>query len=319
MQISYPKIISFLISNEIDFEELKASNIDLEGEFIVASLKNPIDRGLYYVDNNYPSVDENIKHSIIFTNIDKNNIVDTQNTYLFIDNPQLVHYKIAALFANQKKQGVHETAIISKKAIISPSAYIGPFCIIENCVIEENVQLISNVTVRNNVIIKKNTIIEGNSVIGARGMAWIWDTDGSRVIQPQNGGVIIGVNCIIGTDISIVRGSLSENTKIGDGVIIAHGTKIGHGSNIGNDVHIANNVSLAGNANIGDRAFLGSACVVSSNVKVAPNCIVGAGAVVSKSFNQEFLTLAGVPAKIIREKNYKDKPKGTPKPFIKDK
>jgi len=81
---------------------------------------------------------------------------------------------------------------------------------------------------------------------------------------------------------------------------------------------MANNVSLAGNAEIGERTFLGSASVVSSNIKITKNCIVGAGAVVTKSVTQEYATLAGIPAEIIKIDNYKNKPKGVPKPFIKN-
>ncbi len=319
MKISHSRIIDFLKGNDIKFEEITASNFAVEQEYTFASTKNPIAKGFYFISKEYLATAKNVSESIILTDGEKSDIKDIKNSYILVENPQLVHYKLAALFTNQNKMGIHETAIISKEAKISQTAYIGPFCIIENCEIGDSVQLISNVTIRDNVIIKENTIIEGNSVIGARGMAWIWDTDGKRIIQPQTGGVIIGANCIIGTDISIVRGSLSENTKVGDHTIIAHGTKIGHGSNIGNHVHIANNVSLAGNAQIGDRTFLGSACVVSSNVNIAANCIVGAGAVVSKSVAVEYATLAGVPAKIIKTENYKDKPKGAPKPFLNNK
>ncbi|HMT27869.1 MAG TPA: DapH/DapD/GlmU-related protein, partial [Bacteroidia bacterium] len=151
--------------------------------------------------------------------------------------------------------------------------------------------------------------------IGARGMAWIWDEDGERVMQPQTGGVIIEEDCILGTGIAIVRGSLSENTIIGKGTVMAHGTKIGHGCVVGQHVHFANNVSLAGNAILGDRVFLGSGCVVSSNVKIGEGCIVGAGAVVHKSIEENYCTVAGVPATIIKRNNFESKPKGAPRPF----
>jgi len=173
------------------------------------------------------------------------------------------------------------------------------------------------VVIEDNVILKKNSFIDSNSVIGAAGLAWIWDSNGNRIIQPQLGGVIIGEDCILATDVTIVRGSLSENTNIGTGTVIAHGTKIGHGSIINDHVHIANNVSIAGNANVGERCFLGSACVISSNITIADNCIVGAGAVVAKNVTENYVTLAGVPAKIIKRSNYEDKPKGAPKPFKK--
>lgn len=319
MKIALSKILEFLTSNGLLVDKIGALNDNSNQEYLFASVKNVIDFGLYFIDKDYINFTKEISQSVIFTNAARENITSDTNHYFLVENPQLTHYKLAAQFTSQKKEGIHKTAIVSKNAKISASAYIGPFCIIDDCQIGDNVQLLGNVTVRDNVRIFENTIIEGNSVIGARGMAWIWDIDGTRVVQPQTGGVIIGANCIIGTDISIVRGSTSENTEVGEGTIIAHGTKIGHGSKIGKNVHMANNVSLAGNAEIGERTFLGSACAVSSNVKIAKNCIVGAGAVVTKSVEQEYSTLAGIPAKIIKTDNYRNKPKGVPKPFIKNK
>jgi UDP-3-O-[3-hydroxymyristoyl] glucosamine N-acyltransferase len=315
MKISFSEIISYLSQFNIPFRTEEKSDLNTSDKYRFASIKNIIANGFYFVDKNYEDSIMVIKDSIIITNTDRIN--DVSNTYIYVNNPQLVHYQLAAVNIRSKKNGIHKTAIISSEAVISETAYIGPYCIIEDCIIENHVQLLSNVTVKNGVVIKENTVIEGNSVIGARGMAWIWNDKGERIMQPQIGGVIIEANCIIGTDITIVRGSLNENTQIGNNTIIAHGTKIGHGTIIGDYVHIANNVSLAGNVNIGHRTFLGSASVVSSNVIIASNCIVGAGAVVSKSMDQEFATIVGVPAKVIKIDNFKEKSKGVPKPFKK--
>lgn len=313
MGVAYKDIINYFIANNITYRVIESSNLNPQRVYRFASLKNIIPFGFYFIEQNYIHLKHEISNSIIITNAES--VQDEENTYIIVDSPQLVHYKLAALNSDDKLSGIHKTAIVSPNANISEKAYVGPYCIIEDCIIEEGVQLLGHVTVRNNTIIKRNTIIEGNSVIGARGMAWIWNKNGERIIQPQTGGVIIESDCILGTDITIVRGSLNENTLIGKHTIIAHGTKIGHGSIVGNYVHIANNVSLAGNANIGERTFLGSASTISSNVAVAANCIVGAGAVVSKSFEQEYATLVGIPAKIIKTDNFKEKPKGAPKPF----
>ena len=313
MEISYSEIIDYLIKLNTEFEKQEHKTLKPAQKFKFASTKNLVSGGFYYLDASCIAVARHISNSVILTNA--SGVVDSKNTYLFVANPQLLHYKLASLFADSVQSGIHKTALVSEFAIISPSAYIGPYCILENCEIGDNVQLLGNVTIRNNVLIKENTVIEGNSVIGARGMAWIWDETGTRIMQPQHGGVIIEANCIIGTDITIVRGSLTENTHIGYNCIIAHGTKIGHGSVLKDYVHVANNVSLAGNALIGERTFLGSACTVSSNVAIAPNCIVGAGAVVSKSISQEYATIVGVPGKIVKIDNFKEKPKGAPKPF----
>jgi UDP-3-O-[3-hydroxymyristoyl] glucosamine N-acyltransferase len=307
--ISLIKNNGYFISIEGKYQHL------LDSKYTLASIKNKIDHGLYYLSNEYISEAGSIFNSVIL--IDDDKINNPSNIYIKVNNPQLANYKIALSKETITISGIHPTALIDKDAVINTSAHIGPYCIIGKCVIEANVSLLGHITINDNVIIKKNTIIEANSIIGARGMAWIWDEEGERIMQPQLGGVIIEENCILGSDISIVRGSLNENTTIGKGTIIAHGTKIGHGCIVGGLVHMANNVTLAGNANIGERVFLGSGCVVSSNIKIAEGCIIGAGSVVIKSVTEKYATIAGVPGKIINITNFKNKPLGVPKPFKK--
>jgi len=313
MNFKLNDVIDFLANNGIFYSV--ENNSKVEKIYAISSIKNKISKGLYYLEFEYIIQANDIQDSLILTN-QANNKKDS-NIYIIVENPQLVHYKLSSSFIKKLQSLIHTTAIIDEEAILHPTCYIGPFCIIGKCEIGENVQLLHHITIEDNVIINKNTVIEGHSTIGARGMAWIWDEDGNRIMQPQLGGVIIDEDCIIGTDITIVRGSLNENTYIGKGVIIAHGSKIGHGSIIKEKVHFANNVSIAGNAYIEPRVFLGSGSVVSSNVIISEGCIVGAGAVVNKSFNQPNCTLVGVPAKILKAKNFEYKPNGAPKPYKK--
>jgi UDP-3-O-[3-hydroxymyristoyl] glucosamine N-acyltransferase len=315
MNFKISEIIDILKKFNYNFEILNKETDNNDIYYKLASVKNIIEKGLYYLTEKYMDQSLNIFNSLIITDTD--NLTNLSNVYIKVDNPQLVHYKIALTVEEEFVPDIHPTAIIDKEAIIDSSALIGPYCIIRKCIIGEKVKLLGHITINDNVIIKSNTVIEGNSVIGARGMAWIWDENGDRIMQPQLGGVIIEEDCIIGTDITIVRGSLTENTFIGRGTIIAHGTKIGHGCQIGKEVHVANNVSLAGNAQIGERVFLGSGCVVSSNVHIPEGCIVGAGSVVHKSVVESYVSIAGVPGKIVKNNNFENKPSGAPKPFKK--
>ena len=50
---------------------------------------------------------------------------------------------------------------------------------------------------------------------------------------------------------------------------------------------------------IGNHCELGMNSVVIGNVKIGNNVYIGAGAVVTKSFEQNGVSLAGVPAKIV--------------------
>lgn len=53
---------------------------------------------------------------------------------------------------------------------------------------------------------------------------------------------------------------------------------------------------------VGDNCFLGSGCSVIGNIKLGNNVAVGAGAVVVNTFDEDNITLGGVPAKVISKK-----------------
>lgn len=315
MQFALKEITDFLKSNNIKYSIKSQIALDQNRVFSTASIKSKIESGFYFLLNELVEELQTIQNSLIL--YDNIYVPNDSNIYIILDNPQYVHYKITAIQKPVYKDGIHETAIIDADAIINANTHIGPFCVLGKCIIENGVVLLGNVTIKDNVIIKAYTVVEEYCVIGATGLAWVWDDYGNRVMQPQTGGVIIEENCFLGTSITIVRGSLSENTVIGKGTIIAHGTKIGHGCAIGEQVHIANNVSIAGNAFIESRVFLGSASVVSSNIKIAEDCIVGAGAVVVKNIDKVESIVAGVPAKLIGYVKPAKKLKGVPQSFKK--
>jgi UDP-3-O-[3-hydroxymyristoyl] glucosamine N-acyltransferase len=297
------------IEHDVCLQSCIEDNVD----FVPASLKKMIPNGMYFIQNVTRTAFTEPTQSVILVN----EFFESRCHLIQTSNPQLTHYKLVQAYHKPNPPGIHPTAIISQKAILGSNVSIGPYCIVGECVLEENVCLKNHVVIEDNVIIRKNTFIDSHSVIGASGLAWIWDTDGSRVIQPQLGGVIIEEDCVLATDITVVRGSLSEDTTIGKGTVIAHGTKIGHGAQIGSDVHMANSVSLAGNAIIGNSSFLGSGSIISSNITIPDHTIVGSGAMVNRNYEREYLTLGGLPAVIIRENNFESKPNGAPQPFKK--
>jgi len=286
---------------------------EIELEF--ASLKKMVPDGLYYVAEAELINDFQFeKNCVIITN----KFIDTNHLIISHSNPQLLFYRLASSYEKKNIPVIEKSVVLSDKAKIGINVSIGHYCVIGNCEIGNNVIIRNNVVIEDNVIIGDNTLIDSNSVIGASGLAWIWDENGNRILLPQIGGVNVGSNCILATDVTIVKGSLTENTTIGDYTVIAHGTKIGHGCQVGHHVHIANNVSLAGNAVVGDRSFLGSACIIAPSIKLPNNSILGAGAMLNKSFEEPFCTFAGIPAKIIKKENFKEKPNGAPKPYFKN-
>lgn len=275
------------------------------------SLRKVEPAGIFYLEGAAPAVATTIRGSLIVCSSIEG--LHDSNSFLLVKNPQLAFYKLMRHFFEPAPQwGIHPTAVVDPLADIHPEVEIGPYCIVGKACLKQGVRLKSHVVVADNSIVGSNTVIEPHSTIGATGVVWVWDEiTGERVVQPQIGGVEIGDDCFIGSDVSIVKGSVNESTRIGRGTVMAHGTKIGHGCTVGEYNHFANNVSLAGNVHSGTQCFFGSACVVRPMVKLAERTTVGVGAVVVGDVDSPDLVLMGVPAKPFERK--KEKLSGVPK------
>ncbi|MNN19171.1 UDP-3-O-(3-hydroxymyristoyl)glucosamine N-acyltransferase [compost metagenome] len=281
--------------------------------FAFKSLRQIEQAGIYFLTaeiSNPPKIKKSI---ILCQEVD---FGGRDNVTLQVENPQLVFYRLmeAMVGDRDKPRGIHPTAIIGESCEVSPSAYIGPFCVLEDCVVKAGVKLHSHVTVMRGTTIEEDVTIESHSTIGATGVAWIWDpTTRRRVVQPQIGYTRIKRGSFLGTDVTVVRGSVNETTIIGQGCVIAHGSKIGHGSLIGDECHFANNISIAGNVTLGKQCFLGSGAIVRPQTRIAERTVVGAGAVVVKHIEEPGLLVMGTPATPV--KSATSIMSGVPKPL----
>lgn len=93
---------------------------------------------------------------------------------------------------------------------------------------------------------------------------------------------------------------LTNDIKVGKGVIINQLTSIGHDVIIEDFVEICPNVCISGNCFLGENTFIGTGAIVLPKVRVGKNVIVGAGAVVSKDLPDNCVAV-GIPAKIIKK------------------
>ncbi|KAB1067860.1 serine acetyltransferase [Tamlana haliotis] len=102
--------------------------------------------------------------------------------------------------------------------------------------------------------------------------------------------------------------SIPVNT-VGPGLSIAHygpiiintKTKIGANCRIHVGVNIGEVNGLA--PVIGDNCYIGPGAKIFGNIKIGNNVKIGANAVVNKSFNQNNISIAGIPSKIIKNNN----------------
>lgn len=280
-----------------------------------ASLRQVQTEGIYFVEG-APELAGAICDSLLLCRAaDGVSGVDGANTLMLVAEPQLAFYKLMRHFyaaAPALVSEIHPTAIIDPRAVIGAGVSIGPYSVIGACVIGPGTRIGPHVVVEDGSTIEEECEIASHTTIGAAGVAWIWDpATRERIVQPQIGGCLIEARCFIGTNVTVVRGSVNESTIIGEGTLLAHGTKIGHGCNVGKQNHFANSVSLAGNVTTGDRCFFGSGCIVRPMIRLTMDTIVGAGAVVVNDVDVPHSLLVGVPA--VAKPRDKSRHNGVPK------
>ena len=108
----------------------------------------------------------------------------------------------------------------------------------------------------------------------------------------------------------IFKVDIHPKAKIGNGLLLVHGFNIviGPEAIIGNFVCIFDGVSIGkknvgtndGMPVIGDNVIIGSGAKLLGEIRIASQTIIGANSVVIKSILKEGCTVAGIPAKVLR-------------------
>ncbi len=94
---------------------------------------------------------------------------------------------------------------------------------------------------------------------------------------------------------------ITVNINVGDFVFINCGNGIGHDVTIGDYSTIYSHIDISGGVTIGRYCVIGSGVTINPGVTIGDNVVVGAGSVVVKDIPSN-VTIAGVPAKVIRER-----------------
>lgn len=84
-------------------------------------------------------------------------------------------------------------------------------------------------------------------------------------------------------------------------IIIGRKAKIGKWCSIHSCVNIGQNKSIEETPEIGDHCFIGPGAKLFGKIKIGNHVIIGANAVVNRSFEDDCITLVGIPARIIRK------------------
>lgn len=79
-------------------------------------------------------------------------------------------------------------------------------------------------------------------------------------------------------------------------LVVNAGARIGNFCDIHQGVNIGQNILPGSVPTLGDNVWIGPGVKIFGKIKIASRIAIGAGAVVNKSFTEENITIAGVPA-----------------------
>ena len=216
-------------------------------------------------------------------------------TLILTPDPRVEFVQILRRYFEEKvRYGISPTAVVDEEAIIHPNSYVGPHSYIGRSEIGEGAVIQGNVHVHSGVKVGRNVVINASTVIGAEGIMTTWD-----VRFPHVGGVVIEDDVWIGSNVSIMRGMLSD-TVIGQGSTIGHLCVIGHQTIIGKHCFIVSGSVIGGSCRIGDYSQVSLCACMRDKIRVGEKAIVGMGSVVTKDVGDRWVVV-GIPARKIRE------------------
>jgi sugar O-acyltransferase (sialic acid O-acetyltransferase NeuD family) len=112
--------------------------------------------------------------------------------------------------------------------------------------------------------------------------------------------IIGGFQNTLGLGVNIMSGAvLTNDIKIGEGVLINLNCTIGHDVVIGDYCELSPGVHVSGNVMLASNVVLGTGAVILPGVSIGENSIIGAGSVVNKDVPANAVAV-GIPAKVIK-------------------
>jgi UDP-3-O-[3-hydroxymyristoyl] glucosamine N-acyltransferase len=256
-----------------------------------------------YVGSKGMNLINSSKSSLIICSIKLKPLLKKNNkTMVFVEKPRLEFIRCMRFFLESSfTKSIHPSAVIETKKF-GKDIHVGP-----NTFISKNVKLGKNVVIHggcnilDNTIIGDDVIIQHGTIIGADGFGPERNEKNELESFLQFGGVTIGNNVEIGSNTSIMRGTL-QNTSIDKGTKIGHLVNIGHNVIIKKNCFITSSSVLGGKSIIDNNCFIGINSTIKDGVHIKKNSYIGMGSVVINDVSS-FSLIVGNPGKFIRKLN----------------
>ena len=195
-----------------------------------------------------------------------------------VKDPRLAFSIVADKLRAVPQASIDPTAVIHPTAQIDRSSSIGPGTVVGADVrVGADCLIGPRVVIEQGVVIGNRVRIQAGSVLGALGFGYARRPDGSYLMFPQQGALVIEDDVEIGANTTIDRGALEE-TRIGAGTKIDNLVHIGHNCRLGRNVIIAAQTGISGSSIVEDGAILGGQVGMGEHATVGPGVILGGGA-----------------------------------------
>lgn len=290
-------ILNYLKDSKIDYSFFGDETVKVEG---FSSLYN-YKVGTFTWVKNREIIEGNAnldKITLAFTSEDIKRNID--NVIQTNDSKRAFFSSIEHFFDSSiNNSSVGENTYIGTNVVLGENVRIGHNCSIEGEIsIGDNTIIWNNVSIINKVTIGKNSEIQSGTIIGHDGFGYTEDESNVKTMIKHFGGVEIGDNVFIGSNVCIARGTI-------DNTVIENGTKIDNLSHIAHNCYLGKNSALAfpcflgGSSKVEENGYIAGG-IVRNQCVVHKNGFVGMGAVVIKDVPSDMVVI-GNPAKSLRQ------------------
>lgn len=216
---------------------------------------------------------------------------------IVVSDPRLEFARVVHHFFSQRLPGeVHERAVVHESAVLGPEALIGPGAVIsEGCRIGARATVGANAVILPGTVLGDDVTIGPGAVIGHTGFGYSREADGTPVLIPHTGGVVVGDRVEIGANAAIDRGTIGD-TVIESDAKIDNLVHIAHNCHIGSGAFVIATAILCGGVVVGEGAWISPNATVRQKLKVGSGSIVGLSATVIHDV-EPHSTVVGSPAR----------------------
>ncbi|MGI4757837.1 MAG: UDP-3-O-(3-hydroxymyristoyl)glucosamine N-acyltransferase [Janthinobacterium lividum] len=195
-----------------------------------------------------------------------------------VADARLAFAVVAARLRPRQIAAIHPSAQLEPSASVGHETDIGPGAVIgSGARIGDGCTIGPRVVVEAGVVIGNRVRVQTGAVLGSLGFGYARRPDGTYLLFPQQGTLVIEDDVEIGANTTIDRGALGE-TRIGAGTKIDNLVHIGHNCRIGRNVIIAAQTGISGSSVVEDGAILGGQVGMGEHALVGAGVILGGGA-----------------------------------------